>query len=444
MPELVMEDENTADLQYHEYVQLEPFVHQVGGHSSMLRFNDNTVCKPLIFRERYFYETMPPEIKEFTPQYRGVVEVSFVEDDDGYVHLVAFAPKKKSKRHLSPGSSPSSSGEGVQSDSDSESNSTKYRRGFRMRRTGSIEIDINEEKTPVDTATKDKDILLSAGYNPWSLHCQKAQLTKMWKNKGTETHKFILLENLASRYKMPCILDLKMGTRQHGDDASEEKRQHQVRKCESTTSSTLGLRICGMQVYQGKTGHYRCHNKYYGRRLTTEGVEQTLYEYLHNGYNVRLELISAIVERLRRLHAMLSKQNAFRFYSSSLLIMYEGGEPDSALMEEDEDSSNIYNEMSDEACDLETEEEEEDSLGPLESDHSIAPDLLPSNSSISSKYSKDLPARVDVRMIDFAHATHQGFRGDRTPHSGPDKGYLFGLENLIRMFERLKDRCSVN
>ena len=43
-----------------------------------------------------------------------------------------------------------------------------------------------------------------------------------------------------------------MGTRQHSDDASDEKRRRQMAKCASTTSATLGIRICGMQVYQKK------------------------------------------------------------------------------------------------------------------------------------------------------------------------------------------------
>ncbi|XP_054935846.1 inositol hexakisphosphate kinase 1-like [Physeter macrocephalus] len=58
-------------------VLLEPFIHQVGGHSSMMRYDDHTVCKPLISREQRFYESLPPEMKEFTPEYKGKPEKNF-------------------------------------------------------------------------------------------------------------------------------------------------------------------------------------------------------------------------------------------------------------------------------------------------------------------------------------------------------------------------------
>uniref|UniRef100_A0A8C6G666 Kinase n=1 Tax=Mus spicilegus TaxID=10103 RepID=A0A8C6G666_MUSSI len=52
-------------------ILLEPFVHQVGGHSCVLRFNETTLCKPLVPREHQFYETLPAEMRKFTPQYKA-------------------------------------------------------------------------------------------------------------------------------------------------------------------------------------------------------------------------------------------------------------------------------------------------------------------------------------------------------------------------------------
>ena len=58
-----------------DFVPLEPFVHQVGGHCSMMRFDDVSVCKPLKQREHRFYEEQPPEMRPFTPEYRGTYRI---------------------------------------------------------------------------------------------------------------------------------------------------------------------------------------------------------------------------------------------------------------------------------------------------------------------------------------------------------------------------------
>ena len=183
-------------------------------------------------------------------------------------------------------------------------------------------------------------------------------------------------------------------------------------------------------MFQANTGHYICHNKYYGRRLSADGVEEALIEFLHNGYGLRIDLIESMLDKLRKLYSMLAKQNKFRFYSSSLLIMYDGseghmgGSPTEDYLQDH--SASCSNQNCKDQCSCSP---------PPQSDG----DLEDANNTSYIGDNVPNPCRVDVRMIDFAHATHQGFRGDRTVHTGPDEGYLFGLENIIRMLESLKN-----
>lgn len=53
----------------------------------MMRYDDHTVCKPLIIREQRFYESLPPEMKEFTPEYKGQMK-----------RILSFFPSKQKQR----------------------------------------------------------------------------------------------------------------------------------------------------------------------------------------------------------------------------------------------------------------------------------------------------------------------------------------------------------
>ncbi|KAL3869907.1 hypothetical protein ACJMK2_042530 [Sinanodonta woodiana] len=488
-----------------EPVQLQPFIHQVGGHTCVLRFNETTLCKPLIPRELYFYETVPRELKKFLPEYRGVIEVQMHEDSDGYITLMGYPPSENSSdsQHSSSkdfilARSPASSGSETENTASPVLKTRKKYRtspescSIRLLRSGSIEVSTETDK--VFHSPDPKSGFKSAeSLNPWSLKCQKKQLAKMRKSsQDSDQCKFILLENVAAKFSSPCILDLKMGTRQHGDDAPETKKMSQTRKCKNTTSVSIGLRLCGMQVYQLNTRRFVCHNKYFGRSLSVEGFKDSLYQFLNNGEELRVDLIGTIVQQLKCLGSIIHTQDSFRFYSSSLLIMYDGQDksmkdalnpdqnqrcsdsnlhvsdnmrmPTEGVLATEDYSTNITTVLSSEKSENQGEKPRVLSSSHTEYSQDRTTDFAFSQKEISGENTSIVSeqteyvgqgnrmtsqtlflgksAKVEIRMIDFAHSTHPGFREDTAIHTGPDQGYLFGLENLIQMFQEIADKYT--
>lgn len=151
------------------------------------------------------------------------------------------------------------------------------------------------------------------------------------------------------------------------------------------------LSLFQCKVYQTDKKSFLCKDKYYGRKLSEEGFKQALSQFLHDGTRLRTELLEPILRRLQALLAVIRSQTSYRFYSSSLLIIYDGQEPPQNAPETAQGS--------------------------------------PSGD----------PAKVDVRMIDFAHTTYKGSWNEHITHEGPDPGYIFGLENLIGILQDIQE-----
>ena len=136
-------------------------------------------------------------------------------------------------------------------------------------------------------------------------------------------------------------------------------------KTSETTSSSLGIRLAGLQIYDSKTQKYITQNKYYGRNLKKDSLTDVLLGFFSP------DIVPILLDKLKKLKIILSSLESYRFYTSSLLIVYDA------------------------ECPRET---------------------------------------ADVRLIDFAHTTKSGLGS--VSHSGPDSGFLFGLDNLISIISR--------
>eukprot|EP00088_Acartia_fossae_P055532 TRINITY_DN6443_c0_g2_i2.p1 TRINITY_DN6443_c0_g2~~TRINITY_DN6443_c0_g2_i2.p1 ORF type:complete len:449 (+),score=91.23 TRINITY_DN6443_c0_g2_i2:94-1440(+) len=438
-----------------EQLKLEPFIHQVGGHSPLFCLDSLTVCKPLEQREFNFYSSLPNTLIPFTPHFKGTMNVEVTEDQDGYITLKGLPPESYRKLYRK------------------HSADTKPR--MRLKRCKSIEI---ENGKPSGQYFEDELVEGEKTYNPWALKCHRENLIKIGinvfeKNIDRLSHptfqEFILLENLTYKYKYPCVLDLKVGTRQYGDGASITKQRSKTAKVENSTSCSMGLRLGGMQVYQLNLGRYLCRSKNYGRNLSVEGLKMALRQFFCNGLVMRMDVIQTLKRKLIELRRVLEKLDSYRFYTSSLLVIYDGNINNQSCLNDRhlDDSSQLRNSLSTTSL-LQLSgrnliggsEGEDTQLSRSLDDTSFHSAYINQNTSSwswkrSASYTslsslEDIPSDkglfsssankiVSVKIIDFAHSTHSGLK-DPTLHEGPDRGFLLGIDSLIKTLQELQEK----
>ncbi|KAG6040758.1 hypothetical protein E4U41_007198 [Claviceps citrina] len=232
------------------------------------------------------------------------------------------------------------------------------------------------------------------------------------KTQGDRVEYFLLLEDLTAGMKRPCMMDLKMGTRQYGVEATLKKQKSQQEKCRITTSAELGVRICGLQVWNVKTQSYEFQDKYFGRKLKA-GMEfqYALQKFLYNGVDLNsiLRHIPVILKKLAQLEQIVRGLRGYRFYAASLLMFYDG--------EDTEETG--YETMYDSTTDAATDTEE-----------------------TTWRRHKN-PREIDFKMADFANSLtpFDDISDKACPPQHPDEpdcGFLKGLRSLRYYFLQIQ------
>ncbi|CAL9731349.1 inositol polyphosphate multikinase [Monosporozyma unispora] len=251
-------------------------------------------------------------------------------------------------------------------------------------------------------------------------------------NTTLDKKDYLVLENLLAGFSEPNIMDIKLGKKLFDENATEEKVERMKKVSETTTSGSLGFRICGMQLQKNSNhqfdpshvehrvdndnnAEYTFVNKLFGRTRNTDNINEAI-ELFFNNQNLSSKrqkmLKSMFLMRLQLFYNTLLNEEV-RMISSSLLFIFEGDEKRWDLKNDNDDVlNNIF---------IEDASEEEGGEGEGED-----------NEALKQKNSRKYPLS-SMTLIDFAHSKV-------TPGQGYDENVIEGIESLIGIFTDIYEK----
>eukprot|EP00197_Chlamydomonas_leiostraca_P013819 CAMPEP_0202866496 /NCGR_PEP_ID=MMETSP1391-20130828/7745_1 /ASSEMBLY_ACC=CAM_ASM_000867 /TAXON_ID=1034604 /ORGANISM="Chlamydomonas leiostraca, Strain SAG 11-49" /LENGTH=302 /DNA_ID=CAMNT_0049546449 /DNA_START=87 /DNA_END=995 /DNA_ORIENTATION=+ len=142
-----------------------------------------------------------------------------------------------------------------------------------------------------------------------------------------EDRQYMIMEDICRGYTQPCVIDAKIGFSTLYTWADEKYQKKVIEKDATTTQSTAGFRISGVQVWRVKEGEMHKAERQWGKTLTKDTIHTAFELFASNGALSPRDLYfgpQGAMARLQAIRDWFATQASFCFYQASVLLSYEG------------------------------------------------------------------------------------------------------------------------
>jgi len=304
-------------------VKLNGFSNQVGGRAGIYKFDEQTLCKPFVSRELYFYLNIPYCLQKFIPKFKGLVTVELFYTNKG---VEAYALKSTLTRNIRSSDVPSVHSKRCIGRMDGQQTDFSKTDLFCEEQKDTIE----ELESKLSGIALDEKQVNGAERQPWSNKVLfDTYCSNLSKSSGDanvpRTKQYMLLDNLARKYARPSVLDVKVGT-------CIRYKEKLDKLSKSSTRVNIGLRLSGMQLYNSDDKCYSHYNKYDGDKMDSHQFASAVEKYFQiDDRERRKALVSKAVEALEKIERGFESLANRRFYSCSVLLLREGSRSTDAI-----------------------------------------------------------------------------------------------------------------
>lgn len=134
---------------------------------------------------------------------------------------------------------------------------------------------------------------------------------------------YMKLEDVTKHFDKPCITDLKIGKQTYNPLADLDKITKERSKYPRL--SEVGFQLLGMRIYDPSSNNYTQYDRIFGRSLEPEELcDKGLRLFLTQNGEIRRDALKEIILQVKHIKDFFVRQRKLSFYSSSLLVVYEG------------------------------------------------------------------------------------------------------------------------